>query len=139
MTPQERRTYITWYWMIHRCTNPKSPRYEDYGRRGIKVCEKWLTLEGFIEDMGLRPEGLTLERINNDGPYELLNCKWATPAEQARNRCDNVNITFDGRTMCLEDWARTLDIPRQTIHSRIERGLPVEEVLFQGRLKGHRS
>ena len=76
--------YISWSAMLQRCTNPKAKHYENYGGRGIKVCERWLhSFENFYADMGERPEGKTLHRINVDGDYEPGNCKWATSREQA--------------------------------------------------------
>ena len=82
-------TYSSWQSMRHRCSDPTHSGYDNYGGRGIVVCDRWGGPDGFLNflaDMGERPEGLTLDRINNDGNYELKNCRWATPKEQAKNR-----------------------------------------------------
>jgi len=79
-------TYNTWQGMISRCTNPNHDAFARYGGRGILICTEWFTFANFLSDMGPRPEGLTLDRKNNDGNYEPTNCGWATAAEQARNR-----------------------------------------------------
>ena len=79
-------TYITWQQLIQRCENPNHKSYKNYGGRGISVCERWHKFENFYEDMSECPQGLTIERVNNDGNYEPSNCIWATRKKQASNR-----------------------------------------------------
>lgn len=80
------KTYTSWANMLQRCTNKKHPDFVDYGGRGILVCDAWFTFKTFLNDMGERPSGLSLDRRNNSLGYCKSNCRWATPIEQANNR-----------------------------------------------------
>lgn len=122
--------YETWNRMKARCYNPKDPSYKYYGGRGITVCERWRnSFLAFLEDMGKRSGNLTLERKDNNGNYELDNCKWATWTEQQRNRTDNHFLEFNGRKMCITDWAKELRIKPQGLFNRLRRGWSVERAL----------
>src|SRR3990167_5491458 len=105
------REHSTWLAMLARCANPNAPNYHLYGGRGITICDRWRnSFEAFYDDMGARPAGQTLDRINNDGDYEPGNCRWATAKEQGRNRRSNRMLTFRGRTQCVAAWADEMGI-----------------------------
>lgn len=114
-------TYGSWRSMKRRCHDPKHKSYPRYGARGVAVCDRWReSFESFLADMGPRPNGKTLDRFPNpNGHYEPGNCRWATPAEQARNRRDNVLVTIGERTQCLADWAKEYGIDRYRVSCRI--------------------
>jgi len=98
-----------WRSMRNRCLNPKSRGYENYGGRGIKVCDRWLgSFDNFKNDMGERLSGMTLERINNDGDYEPSNCRWATRKEQQNNKRNNILMTLNGVTKNVMEWSEEL-------------------------------
>ncbi len=123
------RTYKSWNCMLMRCNNQNDIHYKDYGARGIKVCKKWLTFEGFYEDMGDRPKDMTLHRMNNNGNYCKENCKWATAKEQARNRRDSHFINYNNVTKTLSEWAYDMNLPINTLLNRLNRGWSIEKSL----------
>lgn len=125
----DKRTRQTWSDMKQRYFNPRHHQYKNYGKRGITVCERWLSFDNFYADMGCKPNGKTLDRINNDGNYEASNCRWADIFQQRRNQRNCRYIEFDGLSMTVRDWARKLGISELTLHGRIRSGWSVEQML----------
>lgn len=122
--------YSIWSNMMSRCNNPNVTCYERYGGRGIKVDDAWHSFEQFYKDMGDRPKGFTLERIDNEGSYSKDNCRWATIAEQNRNTRRTQTVTFNGETKCLKDWAAEYNIAYNTLRKRfVIYGWPFEKAL----------
>lgn len=111
--------YGCWARMLQRCLNPKDGAYHNYGGRGIGVCERWMDFADFYADMGHPPEGMSIERRDNDGSYHPDNCYWASKAEQVRNHRRNVWVEFDGRRQVVTDWANELGMPRETLRFRL--------------------
>lgn len=115
-------TYGSWANMNYRCHNPDHPWYPDYGARGIFVCDRWRDdYDAFYQDMGPRPEGMTLERIDLNGNYEPNNCRWATRLEQSRNTRRNRTVTFQGETLCVAEWAERLGLHKSALEQRLNK------------------
>ena len=119
MDKQLKRTKQCWQDMKQRCFNKNCHNYQNYGGRGIAVCERWMRFDLFLEDMGVKPDGLTLERIDNNGNYEPNNCRWADRAEQRKNQRTCRYIEFAGLRMTLTDWARHLGMNPLTLSHRV--------------------
>lgn len=118
-----------WRAMISRCTNVNNPNYFRYGGRGIKVCTRWVeSFSAFVEDMGPRPEGMSIERIDNNCGYSPGNCRWATTKEQAINKRSTRWVEYDGKRMPISLWSKEVGIPQSTIHQRLKR-MSVKEAL----------
>ncbi len=113
-----RRTYYCWTNMKTRCGNPNYVDWALYGGRGIRVCERWQSFAAFLADMQLCPEGMTIERIDNDGDYEPGNCVWADRRTQALNRRRTVWVEHAGTRLCVKDWAARLGLPQMTFRNR---------------------
>ena len=129
-TLDKKRMRKRWAHMLSRCYNPKDKRYARYGGRGITVCWRWAaSFDYFCQDLGAPPEGLTLDRINNDGPYSPENCRWATHEQQANNRAQAVMLTYNGKTQSISQWARELGLGVNTISVRHRQGQPPEQAL----------
>jgi hypothetical protein len=122
-------TYNAWAHMLDRCNNPNSMGYHLYGGRGIRVCEAWHKFEAFFADMGVKPDGLSLDRINNDGGYELGNCRWATLKQQNRNQRDTPMVDFGGKRISTAELAERHGLSRKLVLARIKRGLSAEEAV----------
>jgi hypothetical protein len=116
------RMYGIWEGMMSRCYSEKNRAYHNYGGRGIGVCERWHKFEGFLNDMGERPDGLTLDRIDNNGNYSKSNCRWATRTEQQNNLRKNRFVSANGERMTIAQWARRTGLKPATIHTRLRYG-----------------
>ena len=128
--------YRLWQALKSRCLSPSGKYYHNYGGRGITVCDRWReSFEHFLEDVGPRPsEDYTLDRIDNDGNYEPGNCRWATWSEQCRNKRTNLNLTFNGETMCITDWARRIGVSVECLKYRIKMGWPVDSIISRKKM-----
>ena len=123
------REYNSWCSMHRRCKNINSPDYQRYGGKGIKVCEEWNSFEQFLKDMGNRPEGYTLHRINNKGDYTPENCKWASVQEQAVGRNTTRFITFNEQIKPLSEWVELYGFTRSLFYYYTYKGLTDQEAL----------
>ena len=120
--------YRCWKDMRSRCNTPTDSDYKDYGGRGIKVCERWSQFPNFLADMGPRPEGTSLDRIDVNGDYEPSNCRWATPKEQARNKRSNRMIEWRGRKQPLSAWCEEVGIEHSKARYRLQKGWTLDSV-----------
>lgn len=123
-------TWNSWASMRKRCQDKKCSAFWRYGGRGIRVCERWNVFENFLADMGERPTRRhSIERINNNGNYELNNCVWALPIQQANNRSSSLLLSLNGKTQTLTQWASELGIVENTLRGRLRLGWSVEDAL----------
>ena len=121
-------TYISWDSMKQRCTNANHKSFAHYS--DFKICDRWLnSFENFLEDMGIRPRGMTLDRIDTNGNYEPDNCRWSTATEQGQNRNSNRVITYKGKTQVCIQWSRDFGIPDKTFLYRLKKGWSMEDAL----------
>jgi hypothetical protein len=119
--------YWIWVGMLDRCYEKTHSSYKDYGGRGIRVCERWRkSCRAFIEDVGPRPAGLTLDRVNNEGNYEPDNCRWATREEQNNNTRKNTVLRMRGRSQTVAQWSREFGIEPAVFYSRRKLGWPTD-------------
>lgn len=132
------RTFRIWGGMLNRCHNKNSPLYENYGGRGIAVCERWKSFNNFLADMGEVPKGLSIERLDNNANYCPENCVWADVKVQGRNRRTNRFITFNGQKQCLKAWSEQLGISHMALSSRLKIW-PIDRALTEKREVNRRS
>jgi len=105
------KTYRAWRSIKERTLCPHNSAWDDYGGRGIKICDRWLKFENFLEDMGDCPHKMTVDRIDVNGDYTPENCRWATFKTQNNNKRSNILVTFNGETKTLSQWADTIGVP----------------------------
>lgn len=133
------RAYHIWRGTIDRCENPNCSQYHNYGGRGIKICAEWRdSPQAFCEWAMANgySDKLTLDRIDTNGNYEPSNCRWITMDKQQTNKRNNVNITFNGKTQCVAEWARELGLTQHRLYQRINAGWTNPQEILFGRKKG---
>jgi len=125
------KTLSAWCTLVFRCNNPNYHHYADYGGRGITVCKRWLKFENFLADMGEVPEGMQIDRINNELGYSKENCRWVTPKENSRNRRSNRIYTVNGKTACLAEHCEDAGLVYRLALGRVSRGWSIERALTE--------
>lgn len=132
MEPKPRKSkhplYNTWKGMHYRCYNPSFRQWKDYGGRGISVCERWFDFNTFAEDMGVKPPGYSIDRIDNNGNYGPTNCRWATKKEQQRNQRVVRKIIVEGQSYVAADIAEKYGFKTDTIVKRAESNLSMKDL-----------
>lgn len=108
--------------MRKRCRCKTRNGYDNYGGRGITITPRWDRFENFLVDMGEKPDGMSLDRIDNNGNYSPENCRWATPLQQSNNRRNGVRVEMDGKSMTLKEISEKYSIPLVTVRSRYKGG-----------------
>ena len=116
---------------MRRCYEPKDKKYQRYGLRGIRVCDRWHDVNNFIDDNAAEYEpGKSIDRKDNNGHYAPENCRWTTAAQQNRNYSRNVIVEHDGRRLCVADWSSELGLKASKVYDRIARGWDPARALF---------
>lgn len=123
------KEYLAWAAMKQRCLNPDNKSFRIYGGRGITVCDSWLLFENFYADMGDAPEGMSLDRIDNDRGYSPENCRWATVKVQSNNRRTSRVIEYMGASKTLTQWASEFGLSPISLTSRLKLGWDIHTAL----------
>jgi hypothetical protein len=126
---QHKPTYSSWANMKRRCDLPTSTQYKYYGGRGIRYCERWASFANFLDDMGERPERMTLDRIDPNGNYEPSNCRWLNNDDQKRNKRSVPIYEHNGKRMTLPQWAEETGIKYWTLRYRMNNGWSFEDAI----------
>ena len=129
LDPVLKRTHSAWHNARQRCQNPRCSDYPNYGGRGIRMCERWQKFENFLEDMGVAPPGLSIDRIKNDGDYEPTNCRWSTAKEQGSNRRTTVFVEYGFAVLTVSEWAELYGMKANVLHGRLKHGWSIAEAL----------
>lgn len=127
------KTYVAWQAIVARCTNPKHPRYARYGGRGIRLHPAWEDFNRFLEDVGEIPQGLSIDRIDNDGNYEPGNIRFSTVAEQNTNYSRTRYFTYQNKTMPVVMWAKEYGVPYYLAYDAVKYGRDFEKVVARYR------
>lgn len=126
----EKRTSNIYHGMMHRCYDPNQTGYENYGGRGIKVCDRWHNIDNFITDMGICPEDFTIERIDVNADYSKENCIWLHYSKQAANRRNTIHILINGKDYSLMDACREFNIAPTTARRKLSEGATPEKIFL---------
>ena len=124
--------YTIWQDMKARCNKPNAINFADYGERGIQVCDRWMeSFENFYSDMGDRPSlQHSLDRVDGNLGYFKENCRWATLEQQASNKSNNQNLTYNGKTQTIAQWAKEVGMHINTLHRRLNKGgMTIEDAI----------
>lgn len=129
------RLYECWRHMRYRCENPSNQAYEDYGGRGISVCEEWHDFVNFKQWALANgyDDSLTIDRIDVNGNYEPSNCRWAGSKTQMNNRRNTRRYELDGKNLTMSEWSQLTGIPRSTIYNRLKAGDSFAEAIKKGK------
>ena len=121
--------YGTWFSMMGRCYSKTNSSFMNYGGRGIKVCQRWHDIKNFIDDIGEKKIGLSIDRIDVNGDYEPNNVRWADSKTQCGNMRKNLMLEHDGKRMCIAAWAREKNLNPATIYQRLKFGWTNDEAI----------
>lgn len=127
---KDKRIYGIWKSMLRRCCNPLDVSYPYYGGRGISVCDRWHDFENFLLDMGYPLDGLSIDRIDNNGNYEPSNCRWADAVTQGNNKRNSAVVSHCGQEMTVSEWAREYGLPPGLVFARLSRGWSIKDALL---------